>query len=364
MKYIQNSYVITAFEVNNVLSSQKIVISQETLETILSLPRLIFNDLSEDTISSETFKNTIGTIRKESSTAGVYIWTHKETGQKYVGSSSRLARRLIGYIRGTHKDTGKLIPLLRKDGVGAFTLEVILLNENYSGSLEHSIEQYFLLQKGFTLNTLRVVNKISGSRSKPIYMYTKDLSKLIFSSTIQEDFIFKLGIHHSIINSDAVYLDRYVFTDQPIEGVGSSNLSLAEVFTQLEKDRLTVIGRSIQLISETNPNEKKSFNSIKDCLNYLNSIGKANKTTLYSRIRSGKPYYGYICKYNEEQIRVAVTVRVRVTNLLTNTSAIYPTMRKAALSFSPDIITTGQTMKAYAKSGKIFKDIYKIDIIE
>jgi len=37
----------------------------------------------------------------------------------YVGSSSKLARRLIGYFKGTHADTGKFIPLLNKEGVGA-----------------------------------------------------------------------------------------------------------------------------------------------------------------------------------------------------------------------------------------------------
>lgn len=81
----------------------------------------------------------------------------------YVGSSSSLARRLIGYFKGTHADVGKFIPLLRKEGVSAFSLEVIPLIENYNNSQELSIEQYFLLQPDFNLNTLRVVNQISGS---------------------------------------------------------------------------------------------------------------------------------------------------------------------------------------------------------
>jgi hypothetical protein len=38
-----------------------------------------------------------------------------------VGSSSTLARRLIGYFNGTHKNTGKLIPLIKSEGIGAFT---------------------------------------------------------------------------------------------------------------------------------------------------------------------------------------------------------------------------------------------------
>lgn len=199
MKYIKNSYLITAFEINNVLAFLNVIISQDILDEILSKPRLEFNDLNVETIKTEKFLSTIGTIRNERCKAGVYIWTHISTGSMYVGSSSSLARRLIGYFKGTHPDVGKFIPLLRKEGVNAFSLQVIPLIENYSDSQELSIEQYFLLQPGFNLNTLRVVNRISGSRSKTVYMYTKDFSKLIYSSYIQEDFIFKLKIHHSII---------------------------------------------------------------------------------------------------------------------------------------------------------------------
>jgi len=80
----------------------------------------------------------------------------------YVGSSSSLARRLIGYFKGTHADVGKFIPLLKKEGVNEFTLEVIPLTDKYYDSLELSIEQYFLLEYSskFNLNTLKVVNKI------------------------------------------------------------------------------------------------------------------------------------------------------------------------------------------------------------
>lgn len=44
-------------------------------------------------------------------------------------------------------------------------------------------------------------------------MYTKDFTKLRYSSYIQEDFRFKLKIHHSIINNNSVYLGKYVFTN-------------------------------------------------------------------------------------------------------------------------------------------------------
>jgi hypothetical protein len=38
--------------------------------------------------------------------AGVYIFTHKETGAKYVGSSVQLATRLSGYLKKSYKCMG------------------------------------------------------------------------------------------------------------------------------------------------------------------------------------------------------------------------------------------------------------------
>jgi len=73
-------------------------------------------------------------------------------------------------------------------------------------------------------------------------MYTKDLSELIYTSDKQEDFIFNLRIHHSIFNQSlktgAVYLGKYIFTDESIQGARECNMSIVEVLNLLEKDRL------------------------------------------------------------------------------------------------------------------------------
>lgn len=168
---------------------------------------------------------------------------------------------------------------------------------------ELSIEQYFLLHAEFNLNTLKVVNSISGSlRSKSLFMYTKDLTKLIFSSDIQEDFIFKLRIHHSIfshsIKTGAVYLDKYIFLDQPVIGAIECNMSISDVLAMLDKDRLASlekVGRKV-IITSIVTQEKQFFNSISDCLTFLNTIALSNKTTLYRYIKSGKPYHNFICE--------------------------------------------------------------------
>jgi hypothetical protein len=41
---------------------------------------------------------------------------------------------------------------------------------------------------------------------------------------------------------------------------------------------------------------------------------------------------------------------------------VFPSFRKAALYFAPEIITTGQTLKVFAENGKLFKDEYKITL--
>jgi uncharacterized protein YdhG (YjbR/CyaY superfamily) len=82
---------------------------------------------------------------------------------------------------------------------------------------------------------------------------------------------------------------------------------------------------------------------------------------LYRHIKSGKPYQGYICRLDNEETR---DIKVSVTHLTNNKTIIYSSLRKAALSFAPKYNTTGQTIKAFANSGNLFKDEYKITIIK
>jgi hypothetical protein len=154
------------------------------LKDLLNSPRFVFNDLNKDeTIKS--IKDKIGSHSGKIQIPGVYIFRHKVTGQKYVGSSSQLAVRLNGYLKETHKPIGQLIPHashLNKEKLSNFVLEVIPLCNNYGFRSEIVLEQYFLLDPrasgfalakqpaSFNLNTVRVVNNPSGSNAKPLYM--------------------------------------------------------------------------------------------------------------------------------------------------------------------------------------------------
>lgn len=241
---------------------------------------------------------------------------------------------------------------------------------------ELCLEQYFLLQSKFNLNTLRVVSDYSGARAMPLYMYTKDLSELIYSSNIQEDFIFKLKIHHSIfsnrLKTGAVYLDKYVFTNKPIIGAKESIMSETDINLMLDKDRLELLksnSRKVVLKSiEPGNKETMLFDSISDCITFLNDIAPSNKTTLYRHIESEKPYNGYLCEWdplsNVTSSIVDKSIEVQVTHVPSDSTTIYPSFRKAALSFAPDFITTGQTLKVFAENGKLFKGEFKISILK
>ena len=86
------------------------------------------------------------------------IFTHKNTGSKYVGSSIQLVTRIQRYLAGTHREYVKFIPFLKGEGLHNFSLEVIPLYSSVIFKSELILEQYFLLDPSFNLNTSRVVN--------------------------------------------------------------------------------------------------------------------------------------------------------------------------------------------------------------
>jgi len=76
-------------------------------------------------------------------------------------------------------------------------------------------------------------------------------------------------------------------------------MSETDINILLDKDRLENIqklGRKVFIRAVNDKNNTKLFDSISECITYLNSISPANKTTLYRYIKSKKPYNGYICQ--------------------------------------------------------------------
>lgn len=177
--HINSGKPITVGGLNDILAYCNILVSEETLKSLITMPRFVFDSLdNKETLLA--LKDKIGSPFGKVQQRGVYIFTHKVTNDKYVGSSSELALRLSGYVYNTHKSSGKFIPLI-KDGLSNFQLEVICLPYYPDFRPEIVLEQYYLLDPSFNLNTIRVSNNPSGSNAKSLYMYNRDfvLGKIV-----------------------------------------------------------------------------------------------------------------------------------------------------------------------------------------
>jgi hypothetical protein len=227
-----------------------------------------------------------------------------------VGSSSELALRLNGYITGTHKKTGLLIPLLKKEKLKNFSLQVFPFYDNYIKGSEIILEQYYLLNTCFTLNTIRVANNPSGSNAKTLYMYNRDKTLLYYYSTQQIDFIRNFNVHHTTftkhLNNGTYYLGKYLFLREPVLTAKVKDMSDLDLALMLLKDRvkfnkkkpLGSLTKPILLTDVNNSNNIKLLPSLGKCVKYFQNKGlPAYQNTLVKHINSGQAYNGYICKF-------------------------------------------------------------------
>ena len=317
---IQSQKPVSFKVINEILAYCNISITEDVLNSLIKAPSIIIKNLDTNE-TKKILKDNIGLPSSKIQIPGVYIFNHKITGLKYVGSSSQLALRLSGYLNYTHKPIGKFIPLLHKDRLSNFTLEVIPLVNNYNFRSEIVLEQYYLLDPSFTLNTVKVVNNPSGSNAKPLFMYNRDKTILYYSSTQQKDFIKNLNISHFTfskhLKNGSYYLGKYLFTREAELHAKVKDISIIKLALQLEKDRklfnknkpLNSLSRSVLMCldnnsvyldkEDSNPSGPSGmlFFSIGKCVEHLRSKGlPATQTTLVKYINTGKSYHGYIFK--------------------------------------------------------------------
>jgi len=102
--------------INTLLPHLNFHLTDKKLKLLIESPKLLFSDLTNHKLVLNMIKEING-ISGNSSIAGIYIFTHKITNNKYVGSSSNLLSRLHGYFRRTHKSNGKFLPLLYSSSI-------------------------------------------------------------------------------------------------------------------------------------------------------------------------------------------------------------------------------------------------------
>ena len=306
---LNSDKVVTAEKINEILAYCNITITDEKLKDLINTPGFIITNLNNKKITKKVLKDKLGIPNGKQRIPGIYIFTLLTTGRRYVGSSSELAFRLNGYIKLTHRKSGLLIPLLKKEKLKNFSLEIFPFYNNYTKGSEIVLQQYYLLDSSFTLNTIRVANNPSGSNAKTLYMFNRDMSILYYSSNQQVDFIRKLNIHHSTfskhLKNKTYYLGKYLFLTEAVLTAKVKDMAESDLFSMLEKDRLKYninkplngLARSVRL---TNISTKDNITlpSLGKCIEYLRKKGlPANQVTLIKYINSGKAYHGHVYKF-------------------------------------------------------------------
>lgn len=303
---------ITVKVLNEILAYSNLLVSEETLKSLLNMPILVFNDLHKKNTRDLIYKK-IGLPHSKIQQRGVYIFTCLDTNQRYVGSSSVLALRLRNYFNRAGlnrllKNSGKLIPLIEEKGLSRFKLEIICLPNYPELKPEIVLEQYFLLDPLFNLNTIRVSNNPSGSTAKPLYLYNRDRSILYYYTLQQKDFISKLNIDHTTftkhLTKGSYYLGKYLFLRERIDTAKVTEMTLPEIAIMLQQDRvkfnrskpINSLSKSVLLIDIETKQEIK-FESLGKCVKFFSSKGlPVSQVTLVKRLDTNIPYRGYICK--------------------------------------------------------------------
>ncbi len=176
------------------------------------------------------------------------------------------------------------------------------------------LEQYYLLNKQFDLNTQRIV-QFRALRPHKIYLYDLEGKTLYYSSISFNQTQRDLGLHYSVykkcIDQGNSYLNLFKITNTPIEGAIKSNLNLIELINlisekqELKNRSVTFSGKrytkSIPItIKEVITGDIQDFPNILAVVSYLESKNnKVNRNTIAKYMNSGKPFKGYLFNKTE-----------------------------------------------------------------
>lgn len=193
--------------------------------------------------------------------------------------------------------------MIEKEELRAFTLEVTVIPSSYSKYSHCFLEQYYLLDKRFNLNTHKIVN-FRVNQGFKIYLYDLDCQILYYSSNSLNAFCADLGIHYSSykkhIDNNNPYLGYFILSNRLIaEAVpaGLTELQVRELINERRKISLNKLhlsyGKSIEVL-DSNTNTTKIYDSIYKVATRFGF----SRSTLRNYISSGKAYKNrYIFKF-------------------------------------------------------------------
>ena len=332
LEHINSGNPTTASVINKILLNQDITVTDSKLKDLLKVEGVEFNLYTSSSPiakeDSKLFSELTGTSNYKGH-SGVYMFIHKITGQKYVGSSNLLRRRIDYYFKGDFRPLmGKLLPLLTQEGLGAFKLIIFKLDNNKFNVKDALIlEQYHLLSKEFDLNTLRVVNA-GSSKGESVYVYDLTCSTLYYHASSRIELKRTLKVHpetcKKFLDSNIPYLNRFLLLSGLIPTAVKSNMSVLELLEIMQKERQCVYTsgtrRNIPVILEIKDGNKfvntwgqtLEFESLTACISYLRDLpggasGPAGpgggliikRETLSKYIKIEKEFHDFLCKYSD-----------------------------------------------------------------
>jgi hypothetical protein len=316
LEHINSGKPTTSSIINKILLNQNLLVTDSKLEGLLKVKGVEL-DLPISTAENKELLAELAGKSTYKGFSGVYIFIHKNTGHKYVGSSNLLRRRMDYYFKGDFPLMGKFLPLLKKERLKAFKLIIFKLDSNIFSSQDALIlEQYHLLNKEFNLNYLRVVNA-GSSKGNAVYVYDLTCSTLYYhaKSNIELKRVLKIHTETSkkYVDSKLPYLNKFLLLSYHIPTALTSNLSVNELVDIMQKERRDAYSlgtrRSISVeleIREGNTfvnyrGQILKFYSLTSCTEYLRKLGLTIKRdTLIKYISNEKVFHNFLCKYSDK----------------------------------------------------------------
>ena len=331
LEHINSGKPTTSTIINKILSNQNIIVTDLKLKELLKVKGVEI-DLPITTPKINKLLENLTGKSKYKGFFGVYMFIHKNTAQKYVGSSNLLRRRMDYYFKGEFttslfkvKEAGKFLPFLKKEGLKAFKLIIFKLDTNkFSIQDALILEQYFLLNKEFNLNTLRVVNA-GSSKGDAVFVYDLTCKTLYYHAKSKIELKRVLKIHtetsKKYVDSKIPYLNKFLLLSFYIPTASISNIPIEELVDIMQKERQSqyILGtrRNIQVKLEikegntfveqrsTAPSDAVTLNfySLTSCIEYLRVLGLTIKRdTLTKYIKNGKVFHNFLCKYSDKAL--------------------------------------------------------------
>nr|AVD96816.1 GIY-YIG homing endonuclease [Ophiostoma novo-ulmi subsp. novo-ulmi] len=391
-----NPYVITkTFRLNQSCG----IINYNFKRTMSTLPKIVPVKFY---LNSDKEKELI--IKDNKNRAGIYRWTHIESGKSYIGSSKNLSMRLKQYFNYNHisypKRNLRIYKALLKYGYSSFNFEIL---EYCDTSVLLKREQYYFDTLNPEYNILKVAGSPLGYRhseaaknliglsakGRNVSELTRDLNrKALTGRTLSKDQLDKMSKGNTfsksilITNSKTgdslefrsmteaglylgvsrITIRNYILKGKPIKDYEIKDLSSLKGIDSTNKS----FPQQPILLINNQTGDRKELSSIKEAADYL-GVSKGSlwyffKTTNLSDITQ-KTLKGYtISKITTDIVKSnRNTKNIEITDLITNKVNVYSSFTLAAKA----IDTTSSSISGYFKNKRTtpFKKRYILKLI-